>query len=57
MSDKKTIRLKDGSETVATVSDFIDGSGVQSSTATDDRGNRYVIVDRDYYGPIWAKAE
>ena len=53
--ETRTIRVQHGSKTAevrATIEDFIRDDGKQYSVATADTV-RYLVVDRDYYGPIW----
>lgn len=50
-----TIRLTNGKTVKADITDYINSDGVQFSVAYGARGTQYVVVDRDFDGPIWAK--
>lgn len=50
-----TIRLKTGEKIIVTITNWIDDTGTQYSTAIDNNNNKYTIIDRDYYGAIWDK--
>jgi hypothetical protein len=57
-----TIRIKDEHGDIhevtgeITLTDWIDNDGHQSSTAEID-GVLYRVIERDYYGPIYGKAQ
>lgn len=42
-------------EIKAEITNWLDNEGNQYSTARDSRRRDYVIIDRDFYGPIWKR--